>query len=280
MSQSKYYLFSSKSCPYAHRCEIVIKLLNFDCEIVYCDPVFSFADGWKIVGLNNPTNHVLLKDLFKENGIVAICCLPVLYDSVLKKIVANDSLDIIAFMDNTNNLKLISFNDKEFYDNFNQKIAVGTYKAGHAKTQDEYIKYTEDVFAWLDYFDKYLEKKYEDGRFYTDPAKLMSDINSEISSKDNSYIFDKLSLIDIVVYCHLIRFDLVFFNLFKTNNKHLWQYPNICRYMKNLSSISAFKSATNVDEIKRGAYLTENNLPQNLGCVKIPLGNGGIEHYF
>jgi putative glutathione S-transferase len=245
--------------------------------------VFTFTDGWKIVGSNNPTNHTLFKDLFKECGIEKrVASLPALYDNELKKIVVNDSLDIIAFMGQyVNSLDLIpSCDNKEFYENFNQKIAIGTYKAGHAKTQDEYVKYTEDVFAWLDYFDKYLEDRCENGRFFTDPNKLFENLKELNNTNDYCYVFDKLSYVDIVVYCHLIRFDIVFFNLFKTNKKHLWEYTNICRYMKNLSFINAFKNATDVDEIKRGAYLTENNLPQNLGCVKIPLGNGGIEHYF
>lgn len=259
MDQTKYYLFSSKSCPYAHRCEIAIKLLNLsNVEIVYCDPLFTFEHGWKIIGDNNPTNHTNLKDLYKESEISSkFVSLPVLYDNDTKKIVVNDSLDIIVFLGKyANNFGLIPVhNDEEFYSSFNQKIAIGTYKAGHAKTQEDYIKCFNEVFEYLDYFDKYME--------------------------DKQYVIqDKLSCIDIIVYCHLIRFDLVFYSLFSLNKKHLWEYNNICRYLKNLSSIPAFKDATNLDEIKRGAYLTENNLPQNLGYTKVPLGYSGVDHYF
>ena len=260
MELNKFFLFSSKSCPYAHRCEIIIKLLDLsDCvNVVYCDPVFTYKDQWKIIGPNNPTNYAFLKELYEESGISgSFFSLPVLYDNEAKKIILHDSKDIIMFFDkHYNNSKLATpFNYDVFSLEFDEKISKGTYRAGHAKTPEDYKKQFDLVFEYLDYLDKYLENK--------------------------QYIQqNQLSIMDIIAYCHLIRFDLVFYNLFSLNKQHLWQYDNICKYLKYLSSIDAFKSVTDLDEIKRGAYLTENNLPQNLGCTKVPLGCGGIEHYF
>ncbi len=250
-----YYLFSSKSCPYAHRCEILIHLLNLPINIVYCDSTWTYSNGWMITDAN-PTPYTNLKEMYSANNLdTKFTSLPVLYDKVSGKILFNDSIKIIRFLcDQEENCSINCNIDNEFYDEFNTKVCVGTYKAGHSKTFDDYNKYFNDVFDYLDKFDKYIYNK--------------------------PYISDSLSLIDIIVYCHLIRFDLVFYNLFSLNKKHLWQYQNICAYMKHLSSIDGFRNTTNIHEIKKGGYMTENNLPQNLGYTKVPLGNSGIEHYY
>lgn len=259
MERNKYYLFSSKSCPYAHRCEIAVRLLGFGSaiQIVYCDPIFTFKEGWKIISNNNPTKYTHIKELYEESKIDAkYFSLPVLYDNSSKRIVSTESLDIIKLLNGFSESKLSTqCNYQKFFDEFNETIVVGTYKAGHAKTQEEYEKYFTSVFDYLDQFENFLNGK--------------------------QYVIDNVfSIMDIVVYCHLIRFDLVFYDLFALNGKHLWEYDNICRYLNNLSSIPAFKLATDIDNIKRGAYLTENNLPQNLGCVKVPVGYGGVEYYY
>ena len=46
--KGRYCLFTSNSCPYAHRTEIVRKLKGLDhlIEIKYCDPIYRFKqDG-------------------------------------------------------------------------------------------------------------------------------------------------------------------------------------------------------------------------------------------
>lgn len=246
-----YCLFSAKSCPYAHRCEILIHLLELPITIIQCDPVWTYKDGWLISNSNNPTAYATIKEMYEANSLdTKFTSLPVLYDMTEKKILFNDSIKIIKFLCDKTASDLDCDINGEFYEEFNTKISVGTYKAGHAKTADDYKLHFDAVFNYLDEFDNYIH--------------------------DRNYIYDKLSLIDIIVYCHLIRFDLVFYSLFSLNKKHLWEYDSICQYMKRLSD--SFAQATDIDEIKRGAYLTENNLPQNLG-IKVPLGTGGIEYY-
>lgn len=149
--------------------------------------------------------------------------LPILYNYKTKKIVSNNSLEIINIL----HKDLSNFN-YNLYNEFNEKIVVGTYKVGHAKSEEEYLKWKDQVFDYLD--------------------KLETTIN-----------VSDLSALDIVMYCHLIRFDLVFYNLFSVNKKHLWEYPKIYSYLQYLHAL--FEDSTDLLEIKRGAYLTENNLP-------------------
>lgn len=257
---SAFYLFSSKSCPYAHRCEIAIKLLNISSlvEVVYCDPLFTFKDKWKIIGSNNPTPYTLLADLYTASQVISpMISLPVLYDNSTKKILSTDSMEVIKILhDYQTPINLLPSGQTDFFDKFNTCICIGTYKAGHAKTPEDYQKFFNMMFDYLDW----LEDDYLKDKIY-------------ISS-------DNLSILDIIVYCHLIRFDLIFYSLFALNKKHLWEFPNICRYLKSLSTIPEFRDATDIEEIKRGGYLTENNLPQNLGCIKVPMGKGGMEKYY
>lgn len=220
-----YCLFSSKSCPYAHRCEVLIDYLNLtDIKIVYCDPIFSLTDGWRIPD-NVVVNFKYIKDIYLASGLeVKYYTLPLLYNLKTKKIVANDSLEILKLLTNDTISKDY---DANLYNDFNEKIVVGTYKAGHAKTEEEYKKYSNAVFRFLD------------------------DLETKIT------IPEKLSLLDIVMYCHLIRFEHVFYSLFTLVDKHIWEYCAIYSYLQYLYCL--FKNSTDFLEIKRGAYLTENN---------------------
>lgn len=99
-----YYLISSKSCPYAHRTEIVrnLKGLHHNITIVYCDPAFKFT-GWSLdyeYNGYNPSkifNSPKLLDLYKlsEPSYEGRGTLPLLHNRTSNKIVNNESSEII-----------------------------------------------------------------------------------------------------------------------------------------------------------------------------------------
>lgn len=261
------YLFVSKSCPYAHRCEIAKELFNrTDITTIYCDPVFTFNNGWTIDKENNPTIFNTIKEIYiaTEFNDTKYYSLPVLYDGNLNKIISNESLEIIKLMNPIN--PEVTVINNEFYTKFDEHIVRGTYKAGHAKTLEEYEMFCNNVFNYLIEFNEYMKD-----RIY---------IEKTLSFDHDTFIeINRLTINDIIAYCHLVRFDTVFYRLFAVNRKHLWEYENIMRYMKALSGIDAFKNNTDIEQIKYGAYNTENNLPQNLGIDKTMLGDCGAEKY-
>jgi glutathionyl-hydroquinone reductase len=228
-----YYLFSSKSCPFAHRCEIAIKYLNIDIKIIYCDPVFTFANGWTIT--DDRIEYKTIKDLYISSEFeTKYYSLPILYNYKTKKIVSNESLKIIEILDTRSVLNNHYY--ELLYTDFNEKIVVGTYKVGHSISEEDYLERKNDVFLYLNILDK---------------GMALRDKLAPLDLKN-------ISMIDIVMYCHLIRFDLVFYHLFMVNDKHLWEYPNIYRYLRRLHTI--FNDSTDLLEIKRGSYTCENNL--------------------
>lgn len=249
MSNSEYTLYSAKSCPYAHRVEIIRLILGLDqiVEIKYCNPVFTFGTKWMI----NKQELINICNEFDKD--FKKLTLPLLFDNLNKKII-NESSDIIKIMNKltTSSIDLypIELHDSidQFCDDFNKEIGTGTYMAGHAKTQEIYEKYFISTFAYLDKLDNRLNGK--------------------------TYIFNNiLTIADIYAYVHLVRFDPIFHDLFVLNKKYLREYDNINAYLNNLNSINAFTQSLDLEEMKKGAFESENNLPQNLGCEKMPFDN-------
>jgi len=277
---NRYHIFTAKSCPFAHCVEITRRLKGLvdNISITFCNPVFNFEKGWQLnysyQSNENVLNHVpkgdltSLNELYKyvDSDYIGRMTIQLIFDKWTNTIVNNESSQIIKILNSSFNTLIDNDLDlypphlqnqiNQFRIEFNDKISTGTYKAGHAKTNDDYALHFNNTFEYLDKLDDMLKK--------------------------NNTLFlvgDNITLADIHAFPHLIRFDAVFYTLFSLNKKHLWEYENIHAYLKRLCSIKAFVDCTDIDEIKKGAFLSENNLAHNLGA-KVPLGNGGIEKYF
>lgn len=254
-----YCLFLAKSCPYAHRIEIVRNLRGLNnIRCYYADPKFVFS-GWNMdydYQGNNPAKIFNVKtamDIYRisDPNFTGRATLPILFDSIKNKIVSNESMQIIQMM--APNLTPIHLAGQinTFIEEFSKEICTGIYKAGHAKNAEEKTTLTERVFNYLTKFDSMI----------------------------SVYIFDELTMADIIAYPHLMRFDCIYHGLYKLDRCHLHEYPNICKYLSMLNSSTIFRSTIDVNEMKSGGYLSENNLPCNPDKL-IPDDNGGMEHYY
>ena len=118
------------------------------------------------------------------------------------------------------------------------EINTGVYKCGFAEEQDAYDKAYDTLFASLDHFDNMLEKS--GGPF------LFGSVLTEL---------------DIRFYTTLVRFDTVYHNLFKTNQREIRTgFKHLNTYLKRLYSIEAFRSTTDFRHIKL-SYFT--GMPMN-----------------
>lgn len=123
------------------------------------------------------------------------------------------------------------------------EINNGVYKAGFARSQEQYEKNYRLVFHRLDWLEKRLGEK--------------------------RFLFgDRLTDSDIRLYVTLARFDTAYYFGFRLNRNRLRDFDNLWNYAKELYSIPAFQEATDFDAIKRGYLLGAAENPYQI----LPLG--------
>ncbi len=59
---------------------------------------------------------------------------------------------------------------------------------------------------------------------------------------------------DIRAFVTLIRFDIAYYGLFKTNLAQVRDYPNTFAYMKKIYAIPGIAETVNFEHIKQGYY--------------------------
>ena len=166
---------------------------------------------------------------------------PVLWDKQTKQIVNNESSDIIIMLNSQFNkytnskLNLYPEEYKIEIDELNQyiysNINNGVYKCGFATIQKVYESEVANLFNALDKIELSLE-----GKTYLVGAKL--------------------TLADIRLFVTLIRFDAVYFNHFKTNRQHIYEYTNLWNFVKLLYNNEKVRPTVKFDEIKDHYFKT------------------------
>lgn len=252
--KDRYHLYVSYACPWAHRTLIFRELKGLR-EILPFSVVspLMMEDGWTFredfpgVIPDPVLNKDFLREIYTEadpefTGKVTV---PVLFDKKLKKIVNNESSEVIrilnsAFNDLTGNRddfyperlrrKIDAIND-DVYDNVNN----GVYKTGFAQSQDVYEENFKNLFACLDRLEAQLE----------DDVYLLGDVLTEA---------------DVRLYTTLVRFDAVYYVHFKCNSRLIRDYPNLSRYLSDLYALEAFRSTTHFDHIKAHYYYSHRQL--------------------
>ena len=144
---------------------------------------------------------------------------PTLWDKKTRRIVNNESPDIIRMLNSE--FDAIAGDDTDFYpkpmraeiDRLNDLIYAnvnnGVYRCGFAKSQPAYEDAYDALFATLDELDARLSRqRYLLGRQITEA--------------------------DWRLFPTLVRFDVAYFSLFRCNKKRIADYPNLSNYMREL----------------------------------------------
>ena len=250
----RYWLFTSKVCPFAHRTEIVRALtgLTEHIGLTIADPV-QIVEGWNIEKRYESVDSAAcpidgmkrLPELYQlaAPDYTGRASVPVLFDTKTNTIVNNESAEIIYQFDEVaaqhlDHPTLYPENKRELIDNLIDELAneliTPIYRAGFAKDQQTYLSYFKKVFSCLDKLDERLKT--------TEP-----------------YIAgDQLTLGDVHAYPHLARFDAVYHSLYRLNLKFISDYPHIAGYMNRLGEIPAFADTLDVDAFKEGYFLAWN----------------------
>ena len=243
----RYHLYVSLSCPWAHRTIIFRKLKGL--ENVISMSIVSpdmLKDGWTFNvaegssgdtanGKSKLSEIYLLTDP-RYSGRVSV---PVLWDKKRKTIVNNESSEIIrmfnsAFETFTNvhtdyypeklRAEIDRLNDL-IYPNINN----GVYRAGFASSQTAYEQSFRNVFDALDEVEQRL-------------------------SQHRYLVGNTITEADWRLFCTLIRFDAVYYSHFKCNWRHIYEFPNMSNYLRDLYQVPGVAETVSIEQIKRHYY--------------------------
>ncbi|PYH86031.1 hypothetical protein BO82DRAFT_350818 [Aspergillus uvarum CBS 121591] len=168
---------------------------------------------------------------------------PVLYDKKTKRIVSNESAEIIRMLYHefdpllpehhrtidpypTDLQSEIDTSNDWIYNDVNN----GVYKSGFATTQEAYEKAVTQLFASLDRIEEHLTQK-----------------------KGPYFFGDRITEADIRLFTTIVRFDPVYVQHFKCNIRDIRSgYPAIHRWLRTLYwEVPAFRDTTNFEHIKK-----------------------------
>ncbi|AXI47899.1 glutathione-dependent reductase [Sulfitobacter sp. SK012] len=245
----RYHLYVSYACPWAHRTLIARKLKGLEKVISY-DVVHPFLprSGWsfdsssqgatgdRVNGFEN-LKQAYLTASPQFDGAVTV---PVLWDKKTKKIVNNESSEILRLLNfefqqyATNpDLDLYPQNKRAEIDELNdwiyRHINNGVYRCGFATSQTAYSKAFEKLFAALDRVESILGGS----RYLTGPD---------------------LTEADIRLFTTLVRFDAVYVTHFKCNRNRIVDFPNISGFTRDLYQTPGVAETVNMTHIKHHYY--------------------------
>ncbi|AGI24593.1 glutathione S-transferase domain-containing protein [Pseudomonas sp. ATCC 13867] len=272
---SRYHLYVSLACPWAHRTLIYRQLKGLESLIdVSVVSWLMLENGWtfdKTLGSTGDKLDVLdflhqryTRDDAHYTGRVTV---PVLWDKHEQRIVSNESAEIIRMFNSAfdgitgNRLDLYPEPLRTQIDELNERIypAVnnGVYRAGFATTQDAYEEAFKTLFGELDRLDERLGKqRYLTGEYLTEA--------------------------DVRLFTTLIRFDAVYHGHFKCNLRRLADYPNLSGWLHELYQLDGVAGTVDFQHIKNHYYASHRTINPTgvvpLGPQQDFTGPHGREH--
>ncbi len=206
--------------------------------MTYVDPLM-LENGWTISEGADPVNcarflwQVYAKAAPSFTGRVTV---PVLWDTVHRTIVNNESSEIIRMFDDWPGARDPVFRPAELaadIDALNDEIypAInnGVYRAGFATTQAAYEEAFDRLFAMLDTLEHRLSSR----------AFLVG---------------DRITEADWRLFTTLIRFDVVYYGHFKCNRSRLTDFPELWDYTRTLYQIPGVAETVRLDQVKTHYY--------------------------
>lgn len=259
---SRYHLYVSLACPWAHRTLIFreLKSLHSIVDVTVVEP-HMLHHGWEFAGSSQSqdavhitgadedelNNKAFLYQIYQlaapdYSGRVTV---PVLWDKQTNTIVSNESADIIRMFNSAFNH--LTGNQLDFYppalreeiDTLNEyiysSINNGVYRAGFATSQAAYGEAFNEIFTALDKLESTLTQQ----RYLTG---------------------SKITEADWRLFTTLIRFDAVYVGHFKTNKRRIQDYRAISGYLRDLYQVEGIADTVNFEHIKQHYYFSHANI--------------------
>jgi glutathionyl-hydroquinone reductase len=252
----RYQLIVGQGCPWAHRVVVVwtLKGLGEAIDLVSVVPAPA-KGGWVF---EQPfLNCRRLAELYQlaQTGYQGRNTVPILWDSQTQTIVNNESADIIVILNRAFNayaqqpkLDLAPETLVPEIERWNEltyeAVNNGVYRCGMAQTQVAYDQASQELFTTLDQL--------------------------ETALADRPYLCgEPLTLADVRLFTTLVRFDLVYYSLFKCNLKRIKDYPHLWAYLGRIYHLPGIAQTCDLEAMKQEYY--QNLFPLNPGGI-IPRG--------
>jgi putative glutathione S-transferase len=251
----RYHLYVSYACPWAHRTLIVRALLGLE-EVVSVSAVHPLMtdEGWHFDP--EDTDHPCVDDLYGESFLRDLyrradsqytgrVTVPILWDKQTETIVNNESREIIQML--ATDFADLGSRQMELYpearresidaamDRIYQSINNGVYRCGFAGNQAAYDQALSQLFEALEHWDGVLSRQ----RFMTG---------------------ERLTLADVALFTTLLRFDPVYYVHFKTNLRHIVDFPSLWRFVREVYQWPQIAGTCRMDEIKQHYYRSHPQL--------------------
>ena len=233
------YLLVGNSCPWCHRTLLIYKLKNLSKKVKV---IFLEADinsgQWifneKFEGCD--TLHQFYKKAQKHNLFRST--LPLLFnlqnDQI--KILSNESSEIVKFLnsikvDSSQKTLQISKCDQDLLEIIHSDINNGVYKCGFARNQISYEKASKNLFEAL----TKIEKKFD------------KNLGNWICGEDLTYA-------DIYLFPTIIRWELIYRQLFKCTEKEISDFKNIIKWRLRFFKLTKVSETCFDSEWKKDYY--------------------------
>ena len=271
----RYHLFVALNCPWCHRVTLARNLLGLEKSITMDvafpsrtnddDPVE--ANRWefnpeRIATLTGTTLHEctaetatgkqfrLAKQIYEAEGSVE-ASVPILYDKKTKRIVTNESAEIVrmlngwasqlcSYLSDEDRLDLYPGGDRnallrDEIDKLNDQIYVninnGAYKAGFSSSQEVYAAAYTNYFNELDELEKLLA--IDNRPFLTGNAFTEADLR---------------------LFPTLYRHDPVYYLRMKLNGAKILDYPHLWRWLCRVYALPGVASSNSLTHCRQGYF--------------------------
>jgi len=231
--EDRYHLYVAHGCPWAHRTLIYRALKKLDglISVSYAIPGLK-KNGWTFE--NDPQfpdctpdtvngfHHLYEAYIATDAHYTGKVTVPTLWDKKAKRIVNNESSEIIRMLNSA--FDALTGDTADYYpkalraeiDAINERIYNsvnnGVYRCGFARSQAAYEEAFDGLFSTLDWLEERL-------------------------SRQRYLVGNQITEADWRLFPTLVRFDVAYFSLFKCNKKRIADYPNLSNYMRELYQV-------------------------------------------
>ncbi len=258
----RYHLYIADSCPWAHRA-MIFRLLKGLQDMISVSVVnaISGANGWTFeeghgVVPDPEFGAEFLYQIYQrsDSSYTGQVTVPTLWDKTQKKLVSNESGEIIRMFNSA--FDDVGAAEGDFYpeelraeiDTVNELVYAavnnGVYRVGFATSQQAY----EDAYNKL--FD------------------ALEQLEERLASR-TWLVGEQLTEADWRLFTTLVRFDYVYYGAFRCNKRRIVDYPNLWQFVRRLYAMPGIADTVDVWSIKAHYYASGKLLKQT---QIVPLG--------